>query len=379
MDNKTLSQLTNDIQSQANNYDPNNEVARQRLLDSARTLIATLESPSEHVARLYHHLLIYSTARLLIDTKAYRTLAASAESRTASELAKDTSTDPALLERLLKFVAVENHITETAPDTYVPNPTTHMLAFPEGEGVLLNAYLLFELGAGLPQYFKDRAYTDPAGNDQSAFCARYGKHYFEWISQLGNERELEHCKGHMRFKTMGRKWFEKGELMREIFGAESLGEEVVLLVDVGGSDGFDIFNLRNAKPDMTGRLVLQDLPHTIESLDKRKLAAQGVEAMAYDMFAPQPLNGAKAYFLKMVLHDWPREQCQQALANLRDATTPGYSRILLNEIVVPDQGAGWFETSLDVLMMVVHASRERKEREWRELVEGVEGLKGWKG
>ena len=54
---------------------------------------------------------------------------------------------------------------------------------------------------------------------------------------------------------------------------------------------------------------------------------------------------------------------------------PGYSRILLNEILIPDIGAGWFETSLDVLMMLVHAAQERKETEWREMIEAVDGLK----
>ena len=52
----------------------------------------------------------------------------------------------------------------------------------------------------------------------------------------------------------------------------------------------------------------------------------------------------------------------------------GYSRILLHEIVIPDTKAGWFETSVDILMMTVHAAQERREREWRDLVESVGGL-----
>ncbi|KAK3714262.1 hypothetical protein LTR37_007848 [Vermiconidia calcicola] len=77
----------------------------------------------------------------------------------------------------------------------------------------------------------------------------------------------------------------------------------------------------------------------------------------------------------MVLHDWPDEQCRQILSNLRSAMKPGYSRILLNEIVIPETNAGWFETSVDVLMMAVHGAREGREGEWRALVEGVEGLR----
>jgi hypothetical protein len=36
----------------------------------------------------------------------------------------------------------------------------------------------------------------------------------------------------------------------------------------------------------------------------------------------------------------------------------------LNEIVIPDEKAGWFETSVDMLMMQVHSAQERREREW---------------
>lgn len=64
---------------------------------------------------------------------------------------------------------------------------------------------------------------------------------------------------------------------------------------------------------------------------------QGVKSMANDFFTPQPLKGAKAYYLRQVLHDCPTEQCKQILSNLKAAMKPGYSRILLNEIIIAER------------------------------------------
>ena len=45
-----------------------------------------------------------------------------------------------------------------------------------------------------------------------------------------------------------------------------------------------------------------------------------------------------------------------------------YSKLLINEIVVPEQGAPWLPTSADVLILSCHVAQERREREWRALV-----------
>lgn len=174
----------------------------------------------------------------------------------------------------------------------------------------------------------------------------------------------------MKFKTMARKWYETVPV-DEIFGTPS-DASAVLLVDVGGNTGHDILGFHKAHPNLPGRLILQDLPTTIQSLDAAKL--EPIEAMAHDFFTPQPVKGAKAYYMKMVLHDWPDVQCREILSNLKPAMDRGYSKILINEIVIPETGAGWFATSVDMLMMTAHSAAERREKGWRDLLESV-GLK----
>lgn len=62
------------------------------------------------------------------------------------------------------------------------------------------------------------------------------------------------------------------------------------------------------------------------------------------------------------------------MSNLKPALEPGYSKILINEIVVPDRRAEWYSTSVDMLMMACHSSAERREKHWRALIESA-GLK----
>jgi len=50
---------------------------------------------------------------------------------------------------------------------------------------------------------------------------------------------------------------------------------------------------------------------------------------------------------------------------------PGYSKILINESVVPDVGAPWQITNLDWTMMAMLINRERTESQWRELLRSV--------
>ena len=51
-----------------------------------------------------------------------------------------------------------------------------------------------------------------------------------------------------------------------------------------------------------------------------------------------------------------------------------YSKVLVNDFVVPNQGATWSTTSMDWLMMVLGAVKERSENDWRSIIEQA-GLK----
>ena len=75
-----------------------------------------------------------------------------------------------------------------------------------------------------------------------------------------------------------------------------------------------------------------------------------------------------------MLHDWDDDSCIKILRNIAHAMQPGYSRLLINEYVVPDEGAITSITSMDLLMMALGAVKERTEKQWRMLLDQT-GLK----
>ena len=86
-------------------------------------------------------------------------------------------------------------------------------------------------------------------------------------------------------------------------------------------------------PQYPGKLVLQELSEVIAAATEMGVAGHGIELQVHDFFTPQPIKGARAYFMRSVLHDWPDESCRRILYHLKDAMEPGYSRILINECV----------------------------------------------
>ena len=74
------------------------------------------------------------------------------------------------------------------------------------------------------------------------------------------------------------------ELFPEDASAPDSPQEV-LVVDVGGGQGVILKDLRASRPDLKGRMIVQDLPKEVQKGEE----AEGVEAMSYDFFTPQPV------------------------------------------------------------------------------------------
>ena len=74
------------------------------------------------------------------------------------------------------------------------------------------------------------------------------------------------------------------------------------------------------------------------------------------------------------MHDWLDKKVRDILHQIIPAMRPGYSKILLNEIVLPDHKCPANFAAADINMMSVLAGMERSRSHWIELIESV-GLK----
>ena len=104
-------------------------------------------------------------------------------------------------------------------------------------------------------------------------------------------------------------------------------DDGVLLVDIGGGSGGELARFQAAYPDLKGRVVLQDLPHVVEQ--SKNL---GFEVMAYDWNQTQPIQGARAYILHHILHDFASDDhCRHILRQNYSSNGEGL-------LETPDQG-----------------------------------------
>ena len=269
-------------------------------------------------------------------------------------------------------------VREISPDTYVPtrlsNALTDQLFY---DGVICLTDCHIPNFARLPAYFRSTNHANPT--DVSVF--KYGQNTdlstFEWFA--ADPRRMEAFQNHMAGYGIGRPhWMDEGfyPVSERLSG---VAEDEVLIVDVGGATGHDLAEFQRKHPTMSGKLVLQDQAVTISSIQKGD--RPGIDCTAHDFFTEQPVKAAKAYFMHSVLHDWNDENARKILTQTKKALRPGYSKILINENVVNNQGADWKITSFDWTMLAVAGACERTETQWRDLLESV-GLRIsgiWKG
>jgi len=143
-----------------------------------------------------------------------------------------------------------------------------------------------------------------------------------------------------------------------------------LVVDIGGGTGHDIFAFKKKFPDFPGMLIIQDLQVVVSTIEH---LPEGIAAQAHDFLTPQQVKGARVYYLRQILHDWPDASALLILQNIRSAMTHD-SVLLLHEADVPEQGVPLGLASLDLSMMAMFAGMERTKRQFEELLDAA-GLK----
>lgn len=162
--------------------------------------------------------------------------------------------------------------------------------------------------ARLPKYLKQTGLSTRIDHLGDNFLDRFGTDFWTWLEQHPNDsrafNEMQAAAHHMLPNMNLGVTYPLSELLTD-FPPDS---NVPLLVDVGGGNGTDLELFRQALPqpyNETTGLILQDLPAVIDEAKKTKSFAANVEPMAHGFFTPQPIEGARAYFLNHVLHDWP--------------------------------------------------------------------------
>ena len=140
-----------------------------------------------------------------------------------------------------------------------------------------------------------------------------------------------------------------------------------VIADIGGGTGAALAAILEECPAARG--VLFDQPHVVAGAPEL-LAEQGVadrvRVEAGDFFESVP-DGADAYVLRRILHDWPDEEAIAILRVVRRAMGPS-SRLIIVDCVVGPPNEDAMARFLDLMMLVSAGGRERTQDEWTSLL-----------
>jgi hypothetical protein len=139
------------------------------------------------------------------------------------------------------------------------------------------------------------------------------------------------------------------------------------VVDVGGGHGALLAAVLAAAPRAHG--VLFDLPSVVDGA-RAVLADAGVAprcTLEGGSFFDAVPDGADAYLMKTVIHDWDDEKSLAILRNVRTAIAAD-GKLLLMELVLPEGAPHHPGTLLDLEMLVHAGGRERTAVEYRDLL-----------
>jgi len=214
----------------------------------------------------------------------------------------------------------------------------------------------------------ENAYKQPQDNRKLPFqlSMNTNLHFFEWLAQ--RERHQQAFNEYMAFQRVGQKsWLDVFPLEKYAHKPSIEDKNRKLFVDVGGGYGHQSREALKRLPWLQGRVVLQD---THGAAIDSAIAIEGLKVVHHDFTKPQPVKGACIYYLRNILHDWPDQACRNILSHIKEVLAPD-SVILLDELVIHDEGAHWYGASFDLLMMANYGARERSLNEWDRLLETV--------
>jgi hypothetical protein len=271
--------------------------------------------------------------------------------QTADELAKRTRTHARALYRVLRALASVGVFAESNGQTFQLTPPAELLRS-DAPGSLRDA-VIFMGEEWHWRVWADMLYSVETG--KVAWAHVHGKEVFPWFAAHPEESEI----------------FNRAMTGFSQTAASAVAEAydfsgIKTLADIAGGHGMLLAGILKSNPQLKG--VLFDLPQVIEGageLLKREGVAERVQLATGDFFEAVP-QGADAYLMKFIIHDWDDERALKILRNIHRAM-PGDGKLLLAEMVVPAGNEPHFSKIQDLEMLVSPGGVERTEQEYSDL------------
>lgn len=261
--------------------------------------------------------------------------------RSSSELAEATQTDEDALYRVLRALAAVGVLHEKDGRRFTTTETGDAL---RGDGAGWAAFV------GRPYIWNAWAHLlDTVRTGENAFRLLHGSSVWEYRAEHPEESGI--FDRAMRTITQG--------VNRALLDAYDFGRFGVV-VDVGGGDGTLLAALLDAYPQLEG--VLFDQPHVIASA----AVPARCRVVAGSFFESVP-EGADAYVLKSIVHDWEDADAVRILRTVRAGVPPhGVVLLVERDLGAPNEAPA--AKLLDLTMLVAAGGRERTIEEYERLL-----------
>ena len=138
------------------------------------------------------------------------------------------------------------------------------------------------------------------------------------------------------------------------------------IADIGGGYGFFLSSILSVNPSSDG--ILFDMPHVIEDAKlflKKNEMEKRIKTFSGSFFETIP-EGADAYVMKHIIHDWSDAESNKILKNIHKVMKSS-ARLIVIEPVIPNPNVADFSKFLDLEMLVVTTGKERTREEFEQL------------
>ncbi|KAI4279366.1 MAG: hypothetical protein LQ337_000289 [Flavoplaca oasis] len=339
------------------------EVGRQSIQRQIANLKDATTTPFEGVAEICFQ---SAAVKIALEGKWFEVLSDGCP-KTSQDIASATGAEPQLIERIMLVLTATHVIHERGPQTYGATALSKVFLDP----AWANAFRHFFDHCGpsmlnLPGYLQRNGYKVPQDVKTGPFADAWGGRNTWALYEDEPERGKIFNSAMTRWKQGTRPWTDIYPAKEKLSESIDNSKDATLIVDIGGGRGHVLEEFVKDPARRTGRLIVQDLPAALGDPDS--LSNRGIETMPYDFFTPQPVQGARAYYLRTILHDWPDRACREILRNTAAAMRKGYSKILIDEMVLPDSDVPLKGAFLDLSMMALETGAERTSRQWHDLL-----------
>ncbi|KAI9708035.1 MAG: hypothetical protein M1820_004239 [Bogoriella megaspora] len=353
----SLREAIQSVDDAASAQDSGEEGAHGRLLQAIDSLYRVAATPTDMVARIRSQSMPLAITRIVIENGLLQAVSETTDKPiTVAELAQKTGIDELLTLRLIRCIAGLGMVDEVGENTFAANDMTRYVVKPGP-----TAALRFQSDMFYPMFSSLVPYWQKHGTIHQ-FPEKPGEEYL--FQHTFGDTIWGHLQSHpdwkrnfdtfMAYRAVTVPWYKRYPVTEELIGKNLKDDpQSVLLVDVAGGSGHDIRAFRENYPTIPGRCILEDLPETIQRVDAAAL------------------SGARAYFFRRILHDWSDNQCRNLLANTVAAMDEDYSRILIEDRILPSTGVPLSTALADINMMFNSGGVERTESQLHQLLDSV--------